>query len=285
VADQQSLSVDGQLLANESGESEVCRRFVYELQLALYNNLAASYMQLKNREFTLQACNRALQLDFANMKALYRKAQALVMNEVSTLEDFQESLGCLDKSLKHHPKAPETLDLLKQVHSKFMIFYDFKMKQLGVMNNIDFTGIEFRIEKQRERLECTFQSFANLCMFQEYQEFRLQESLKAISQTDLKEQLYTFIVKWGECKDKAPQKNQKQKHRRNKKNAKQKRERDEQESYGLSWRETVLGLMESIPLTKINSLLQFLALKFDKKEIDSFKEIIDEHVLSKQKAN
>lgn len=73
--------------------------------LALYHNLAASYLRLNNLKNAFQSCEEALKIDpksnliifiiLLGIKALFRKAKALSINDKATEKDIQEAIEIL----------------------------------------------------------------------------------------------------------------------------------------------------------------------------------------------
>lgn len=66
--------------------------------LSLYLNLAACKLQLKKFEECVEDCDRALEIDEQNCKALFRKGQALV-----NMKDWEKATECLQKAVSHEP--------------------------------------------------------------------------------------------------------------------------------------------------------------------------------------
>lgn len=56
----------------EPEELEQCRFLIVAIQL----NIAACYLKLKNYEYAIEVCKRALDRDSSNIKAYYRLGQA-----------------------------------------------------------------------------------------------------------------------------------------------------------------------------------------------------------------
>ncbi|XP_077453405.1 peptidyl-prolyl cis-trans isomerase FKBP4 [Stigmatopora argus] len=78
-------------LENESGLSEEEEKVAKALRLAAHLNLAMCYLKLKEPNNALENCNKALELDESNEKALFRRGEALfIMKEFDKArDDFQ----------------------------------------------------------------------------------------------------------------------------------------------------------------------------------------------------
>lgn len=79
-------------LEHESGLSEEDEKKAKALQLAAHLNLAMCYLKLQEPNKALEHCDKALELDASNEKALFRRGEALFgMNEFERArDDFQK---------------------------------------------------------------------------------------------------------------------------------------------------------------------------------------------------
>lgn len=66
--------------------------------LSLYLNLAACKLQLKDFENSVEDCDKALEIDEENCKALFRKGQALV-----NMKDWEKAKECLQQAVSVEP--------------------------------------------------------------------------------------------------------------------------------------------------------------------------------------
>ena len=64
---------------DEQGETELEREKITSCKLLCYLNLAACYIKMKNSKVSIEACDEALNLDGNNIKALFRKAKAMIL--------------------------------------------------------------------------------------------------------------------------------------------------------------------------------------------------------------
>ncbi|VUZ40902.1 unnamed protein product [Hymenolepis diminuta] len=78
---------------------------IRDLEIKLKNNMAASQLKLLAYTATIGSCNEVLLLDPTNIKALYRKAQAL-----EAVGEFTEAIEAYEEGLRHHP----TSEILKK---------------------------------------------------------------------------------------------------------------------------------------------------------------------------
>jgi len=69
------------------------------LKLPCYLNIAASYTQLRDIKAVIDNCNKALEIEKMNVKALYRRAQAQ-----SELRDYDSALTDLKLALDVDPE-------------------------------------------------------------------------------------------------------------------------------------------------------------------------------------
>ncbi|XP_077567987.1 peptidyl-prolyl cis-trans isomerase FKBP4 [Stigmatopora nigra] len=78
-------------LKNELALSEEEKKVAKALRLAAYLNLAMCYLKLKEPNQALENCNKALELDESNEKALFRRGEALfhMMEFDKARDDFQ----------------------------------------------------------------------------------------------------------------------------------------------------------------------------------------------------
>jgi len=70
-----------------------------KLKLPCYLNIAASYTQLRDIKAVIDNCNKALEIEKMNVKALYRRAQAQ-----SELRDYDSALTDLKLALDVDPE-------------------------------------------------------------------------------------------------------------------------------------------------------------------------------------
>ncbi|XP_078680061.1 inactive peptidyl-prolyl cis-trans isomerase FKBP6-like [Branchiostoma floridae x Branchiostoma belcheri] len=99
-------------LAND--EEEAKRNKVL---LKLYNNMALCNLKVGEYARCIANCNRALEIDGGNVKALYRKGQALC-----ELSEFDRSKGCLLKAQNLAPNNKDIREELKKLDRKFRQF-------------------------------------------------------------------------------------------------------------------------------------------------------------------
>ncbi|KAM9365038.1 LOW QUALITY PROTEIN: mitochondrial import receptor subunit TOM34 [Pholidichthys leucotaenia] len=82
-------------------------------EVTTYTNRALCYLSVKQYEDAVRDCNKALNMDAVNVKALYRRAQAK-----KELKDLKSCLDDLNSLLKVEPKNSAALKLLKEVQKK-----------------------------------------------------------------------------------------------------------------------------------------------------------------------
>jgi len=86
------------------------KKEISEIKLPCYLNLAACYLKLKKYEKTRDNCSEALKIETENVKALFRRGQALYY-----LKDFDEAKKDLLLAGKLEPNNSEVKKILKLV--------------------------------------------------------------------------------------------------------------------------------------------------------------------------
>ncbi|CAB3999198.1 peptidyl-prolyl cis-trans isomerase FKBP62-like [Paramuricea clavata] len=100
----------------------------YLLQVQCHSNLAACQLKLERYQHVLENCTKVIQMDSANIKAFYRRAQACI-----ALNDFDEATSDLKKALLLDPKNREVLQLKKQLSEKIQLHDQATAKAMGKM--------------------------------------------------------------------------------------------------------------------------------------------------------
>ncbi|XP_023652332.1 peptidyl-prolyl cis-trans isomerase FKBP4 [Paramormyrops kingsleyae] len=92
-------------LEHESGLSEGDEQKARTLRLAAHLNLAMCYLKLQEESQALENCNKALELDQSNEKALFRRGEALC-----AMKEFEQARDDFQKVLQLYPnnKAAKT---------------------------------------------------------------------------------------------------------------------------------------------------------------------------------
>ncbi|KFW73917.1 Mitochondrial import receptor subunit TOM34, partial [Phalacrocorax carbo] len=110
-----TLKEEGNELVKKGNHKEAVEKYSESLQLsqecATYTNRALCYLTLKQYKEAVQDCTEALRLDPKNVKALYRRAQAL-----KELKDYKSSIADIKSLLKIEPKNTAALRLLQELN-------------------------------------------------------------------------------------------------------------------------------------------------------------------------
>ncbi|KAK6487853.1 peptidyl-prolyl cis-trans isomerase FKBP4-like [Huso huso] len=85
-------------LDHESGLSEQDEQKARALQLAAHLNLAACFIKIQDHVQALENCNKALELDDSNEKALFRRSEALF-----ALKEFKDARDGFQKVVQLYP--------------------------------------------------------------------------------------------------------------------------------------------------------------------------------------
>ncbi|KAI7905871.1 uncharacterized protein BX663DRAFT_558468 [Cokeromyces recurvatus] len=93
----------------EYEQLEQCRY----LMVALHLNVAACYLKLKNFEYAIEVCKKALDRDSSNLKAYYRIGQAYLQ-----LGEFDEGLSFVNTGLEMSPINSDLLSLKSTIEKK-----------------------------------------------------------------------------------------------------------------------------------------------------------------------
>ncbi|NXN41453.1 TOM34 protein, partial [Rhinoptilus africanus] len=111
----QTLKEEGNELVKTGNHKKAVEKYSESLQLsqecATYTNRALCYLTLKQYKEAAQDCTEALRLDPKNVKALYRRAQAL-----KGLKDYKSSIADIKSLLKTEPKNTAALRLLQELN-------------------------------------------------------------------------------------------------------------------------------------------------------------------------
>ncbi|NWW53825.1 TOM34 protein, partial [Pedionomus torquatus] len=111
----QTLKEEGNELVKKGNHKGAVEKYSESLQLkqecATYTNRALCYLTLKQYKEAVQDCTEALRLDPKNVKALYRRAQAL-----KELKDYKSSIADIKSLLKTEPKNTAALRLLQELN-------------------------------------------------------------------------------------------------------------------------------------------------------------------------
>ncbi|KAK9711843.1 BDBT FKBP like N-terminal [Popillia japonica] len=86
---------------------------VYSLKSILYNNLASCYLKHRNYEVVIELCNRVLQRETNNVKAMYKMAVSYY-----ELHDYHKALETLEYVLKLDPQNKAAADRMKDFVQK-----------------------------------------------------------------------------------------------------------------------------------------------------------------------
>ncbi|NWZ09447.1 TOM34 protein, partial [Agelaius phoeniceus] len=109
------LKEEGNELVKKGNHKKAVEKYTESLKLnkecATYTNRALCYLSLKQYKEAAQDCTEALRLDPKNVKALYRRAQAL-----KELKDYKSSIADIKSLLKTEPKNTAALRLLQELN-------------------------------------------------------------------------------------------------------------------------------------------------------------------------
>uniref|UniRef100_A0A663N485 Translocase of outer mitochondrial membrane 34 n=1 Tax=Athene cunicularia TaxID=194338 RepID=A0A663N485_ATHCN len=110
-----TLKEEGNELVKKGNHKKAVEKYSESLKLnqecATYTNRALCYLALKQYKEAVQDCSEALRLDPKNVKALYRRAQAL-----KELKDYKSSIADIKSLLKAEPKNTAALRLLQELN-------------------------------------------------------------------------------------------------------------------------------------------------------------------------
>ncbi|NWV68940.1 TOM34 protein, partial [Malurus elegans] len=111
----QTLKEEGNELVKKGNHKKAVEKYSESLKLnkecTTYTNRALCYLTLKQYKEAAQDCTEALKLDPKNVKALYRRAQAL-----KELKDYKSSIADIKSLLKTEPKNTAALRLLQELN-------------------------------------------------------------------------------------------------------------------------------------------------------------------------
>lgn len=93
----------------EPDELEKSRFLIVTIQL----NIAACHLKLKNYDFAIEVCKRALDRDSTNIKAYYRLGQAYLAKG-----EFDEAIDFVNMGLQYKPSNPELLAMKATAEQK-----------------------------------------------------------------------------------------------------------------------------------------------------------------------
>ncbi|XP_062445149.1 mitochondrial import receptor subunit TOM34 [Rhea pennata] len=110
----QTLREEGNVLVKKGNHKKAIEKYSESLKLkqecATYTNRALCYLTLKQYKEAVQDCTEALRLEPNNVKAFYRRAQAL-----KELKDYKSSIADINSLLKTEPKNTAALRLLQEL--------------------------------------------------------------------------------------------------------------------------------------------------------------------------
>ncbi|XP_010156933.1 PREDICTED: mitochondrial import receptor subunit TOM34, partial [Eurypyga helias] len=110
-----TLKEEGNELVKKGNHKKAVEKYSESLKLnqecATYTNRALCFLTLKQYKEAVQDCTEALRLDPKNVKALYRRAQAL-----KELKDYKSSIADIKSLLKTEPKNTAALRLLQELN-------------------------------------------------------------------------------------------------------------------------------------------------------------------------
>ncbi|NXH10747.1 TOM34 protein, partial [Bucco capensis] len=110
-----TLKEEGNELVKKGNHKKAVEKYSESIKLnqecATYTNRALCYLTLKQYKEAVQDCTEALRLDPENVKALYRRAQAL-----KELKDYKSGIADLKSLLKTEPKNTAALRLLQELN-------------------------------------------------------------------------------------------------------------------------------------------------------------------------
>lgn len=122
---------------NDSSLKDEEKKKASALKLPCYLNTAVCLMKTKSWKEVIENCNKALEIDPANVKALYRKGSALI-----DLDDWEQAKLCLEKALQHDPSNKEIKQEIARLRKK-ITEQNQKDKKI-------FSGMFERLRKQGE---------------------------------------------------------------------------------------------------------------------------------------
>uniref|UniRef100_A0A674HDD9 Translocase of outer mitochondrial membrane 34 n=1 Tax=Taeniopygia guttata TaxID=59729 RepID=A0A674HDD9_TAEGU len=109
------LKEEGNEFVKKGNHKKAVEKYSESLKLnkecATYTNRALCFLSLKQYKEAAQDCTEALKLDPKNVKALYRRAQAL-----KELKDYKSSIADIKSLLKTEPKNTAALRLLQELN-------------------------------------------------------------------------------------------------------------------------------------------------------------------------
>ncbi|XP_054475688.1 peptidyl-prolyl cis-trans isomerase FKBP4 [Anoplopoma fimbria] len=107
-------------LENESGLSEEDEKNAKALRLAAQLNLAMCFLKLQEASQALESCNKALELDACNEKALFRRGEALFgMKEFDRArDDFQQVVQLYPANKAAKTQVSHCQKRIKEQHEK-----------------------------------------------------------------------------------------------------------------------------------------------------------------------
>ncbi|NXX32403.1 TOM34 protein, partial [Nicator chloris] len=109
------LKEEGNEFVKKGNHKKAVEKYSESLKLskecATYTNRALCYLTMKQYKEAAQDCTEALKLDPKNVKALYRRAQAL-----KELKDYKSSIADIKSLLKTEPKNTAALRLLQELN-------------------------------------------------------------------------------------------------------------------------------------------------------------------------
>ncbi|XP_035748770.1 mitochondrial import receptor subunit TOM34 [Egretta garzetta] len=110
-----TLKEEGNEFVKKGNHKKAVEKYSESLKLneecATYTNRALCYLTLKQYKEAVQDCTEALRLDPKNVKALYRRAQAL-----KELKDYKSGIADIKTLLKTEPKNTAALRLLQELN-------------------------------------------------------------------------------------------------------------------------------------------------------------------------
>ncbi|KAM9860263.1 mitochondrial import receptor subunit TOM34 isoform 1-T3 [Aulostomus maculatus] len=114
----QSLKEEGNYLVKKGEHKKAIEKYSQSLkhnsaEVTTYTNRALCYLTVKQYRDAVRDCDEALMIDAANIKALYRRAQAH-----KELKDTSACEADLNRLLKVEPKNTAALKLLQEVQKK-----------------------------------------------------------------------------------------------------------------------------------------------------------------------
>lgn len=101
------ISISPMILSDEE------RDHVRELKVACLSNLAASQLKLQIPHSAAKNCSKVLEADPNNLKALYRRGQALMF-----MNDFDSAREDIERARRLDPSSRAVSELLKELQSR-----------------------------------------------------------------------------------------------------------------------------------------------------------------------